>query len=128
MRRAVAAVVVVVSLAGCAGEPPRRRTPPRSVGHGSVEEVVTALARERLPCSDPRPAPLTGFEQALTCSIGSARVTIVHFVSVAQSHEYEQSVRTAGDHGVFADTWAATVPTQRLAKRIAEAIESRSYA
>ena len=129
MRRvAVSLVTTAVLVVGCGGEPVTRTGPRVDVGHGSVEEVTAALEKEGMPCTRQQPEPLNGFEQVLSCTIGPSRITIVHFARADQSPQYEAQVREAGDHGVFADSWAARVPTKELAERIAAAIESRGYA
>ena len=120
-------VLTLMLVAGCAGEPAKRTTPPRPVGHGSVAEVIAALALEKLPCSNPQPQPLNGLEEHVTCTIGTNQITIVHFASEAQAAEYEQTLRSYDEHGVFGGSWAAKVPTEGLAKRIAGALENATY-
>lgn len=116
-----------MTVSGCAGSTAETTKARRGVGHGSVEEVSAALTLERLPCADPKSLPLGGFEQVLSCRIGTEQITIVHFFDVAQAKKYEADLRAAGEHGVFADTWAAKVPSARLAKRIGTTIDSSSY-
>ncbi|HVF19870.1 MAG TPA: hypothetical protein VNA14_06475 [Mycobacteriales bacterium] len=121
-------VGVALLLSACAGEPAKRTAPRRPVGHGSVAEVIAALALEKLPCSNPQNQPLHGFEEAVICQIGTTEIAIVHFADpAAQAKPYEDAIRAAGWHGVFGGSWAAKVPTAGLAKRIAGALENTTY-
>ena len=124
--RTVGVVLCAGLLAACAGSVEKRTTPRRAVGHGSVAEVITAMALERLPCSDPQPQPLDGYEEAVTCRLGSQSVTIVHYADPTQAERFEQELKAADAHGVQGVTWGARVPTEVLAKRIAGALENAS--
>ena len=126
MRRT--ALLAPVLLAACsAGTPAPPAAAPLDVGHGSVEEVRTALAARGLPCENPKPIKLLAFEEAGDCTIGGVKVRFVHFFSAQQATEYEAFRRGKGEPGVYAATWAAQVPTSELAGRIAAAIAGTSY-
>jgi hypothetical protein len=120
-------LLATVGLVGCAGEPAKRTTPPRPVGHGSVAEVLAALEQEKMPCTSPQNQPLNGLEEHVSCTIGTTQITIVHFASETQAAEYERTLRDYEEHGVFGGSWAAKVPTKGLAKRIAAALENATY-
>ena len=118
---------LALALSGCAGEPAKRTTPKRPVGHGSVAEVLAALELEKMPCANPQNQPLNGLEEHVSCTIGTTQITIVHFASELQAAEYERTLRDYDEHGVFGGSWAAKVPTKGLAKRIAAALENATY-
>jgi hypothetical protein len=130
--RGAAALVAVALLIGCAGTAePQVAGPPLETGHGSVEEVVDALARQGAPCAGPTPVPLPpGTEQAVECTLSAveAQVLLVHFLTPAGSQAYESAVRAAGDHGVFADTWAVRTDSPAAAELVARALQNRGRA
>src|SRR5688500_383703 len=113
--RAVGVVLSACLLVACAGSVEKRTTPRRGVGHGSVAEVVTALALERLPCSNPQPQPLDGYEEVVSCTIGTHPVTIVHYADPTQAGRFEQELKAGDAHGVQGVSWGARVPTEALA-------------
>jgi hypothetical protein len=127
--RGAAALLALALGTGCAGtEEPQVAGPPLEAGHGSVEEVVAALERQGVPCADPTPVPLPpGTEQAVECTLRvvEADVLLVHFLAVAGSQAYESEARGAGDHGVYADTWAARTDSPEAAELIARALQNR---
>jgi hypothetical protein len=127
----VRALALALLLTGCAGTSEvALKGPPKEAGHGSVQEVGAALEGQGVPCRDPQPVtPLPpGTEQAVQCTleVEQAEVLIVHFFTARGSKVYEAQAREQGDHGVYADTWAATTASQDAAELIARALQSRA--
>lgn len=97
------------------------------VGHGSVEDVIEALAAQGLPCTGTAPAPKGDFEQATTCTVEGTAVTLVHFFSKEQAASYERKQRREAVPGVYSAKWGARVGDADLARRISAAISDTTH-
>ena len=100
--------------AGCGGgtepAPAQPARPAVNIGHGSVEDVIEALAARGLPCTGPVPAAKDDYEQGDDAHDRAPPVTPVHFFSKEQAAAYERTQRREGVPGVYSAKWGARVP------------------
>lgn len=143
--QASAALALTALLCACSAGTPRETgassapapepslpSPPLDPGHGSTQDVLTALEAQGVPCLEPRPSKQApeGLEQAAECDLQPIDevVLVVHFFDVAGARAFEAAEREAGRHGVYADVWAARTQTAEAAALLAAAVQNRGWA
>lgn len=120
-------VLALLALAGCSGDDagPRAAPDPAVTADGtfaSTSDLLAALARSGVPCTQPQQGSFPQVSQALSCVVNKAEdVVLLVFSSAAERDRYLAAMDQLASLAL-GDNWAVQTVLRETAEQVAAAI------